>query len=56
MENKNRKRQKVTYTMPQSVIEKLKEHSEKTNINMSVLVQLAIEEFLRKEEQGVQVQ
>lgn len=56
MENKNRKRQKVSYTMPPNVIEKLKEHSKKTNINMSVLVQLAIEDYLRKEEQGVQEQ
>lgn len=46
------KKQKATYSLPTYVIEALKLESKNRGLNMSVLVQLALEEFLRKEEQG----
>lgn len=45
-----KKRKHVSYTLPTEIVERLKVHSDKTRINMSVLVQLAIEEYLRKED------
>ena len=47
------KRKKVAYTLPETLVERLKEYSKERNLNMSVLVQIALENLLRKEEQGV---
>lgn len=43
------KKKKATYTLPESLIDQLKKESKERNLNMSVLVQLAVENFIRKE-------
>lgn len=45
-------RKKATYTLPISLIEKLKDLSKKRQLNMSVLLQLALEKYFREEEKG----
>ncbi len=49
-------RKKVSYSLPEKTIETLKAMSIKKGINQSVLVQLALEEFFRKEEKVIDVQ
>lgn len=45
-------RKKATYSLPTSLIERLKELSKERQINMSILLQLALEDYLRKEGKG----
>lgn len=47
------KRKQVAYTLPEIMVKQIREESKKRYLNMSVLVQLAIEEYLGKEEKGV---
>lgn len=47
------KKKHVTYTLPIEVIERLQRHSEKTHINKSILIQLAIEKYIREEEKVI---
>lgn len=46
------KRKQVAYTLPETIIQKVKEKSKERHLNMSVFVQLALEEYLRKEEKS----
>lgn len=49
------KRKKVAYTLPESLVERLKEYSKERNLNMSVLVQIALENLIGKEDKGEKV-
>ena len=42
-------KKKVTYTLPEVTVQMIQEEAKKRNLNMSVLVQLALEDFCRKE-------
>lgn len=43
------KKEKSIFTLPASLKEKLKKESEKRDLNMSIIVQLALEKYLREE-------
>lgn len=47
------KRKQVAYTLPEAMVKQIREEAKRRHLNMSVLVQLALEEYLRKEEKGV---
>ena len=42
-------KKKVTYTLPEVTVQMIQEEAKKRNLNLSVLVQLALEDFCRKE-------
>lgn len=46
------KRKQVAYTLPEAMVKQVREEAKKRHLNMSVFVQLALEEYLRKEERN----
>lgn len=51
----NKKKVKSCYSLPAEIVKELNVQSAKRNLNKSILIQLALEEyFKRKGEQGVQ--
>lgn len=51
MEKREIKR-KATFSLPEAIIQKVKEEAKNRHLNMSVFVQLALEEYCRKEEKS----
>lgn len=55
MEFEVKRKVKSCYSLPERIVKQLNEQAAKKDLNKSTLIQLALEEYFRKEEQGVQV-
>lgn len=45
-------KKKITFSLPEAIIQKVREEAKNRHLNMSVFVQLALEEYCRKEERN----
>ena len=50
-----KKKVKSCYTLPEELVKQLQKKSIERNLNKSILIQLALEEYFRKEQKGVEV-